>query len=169
MALSDLHTRTHLTLAFGGGFALIVALVAIGAQGVGALADLPGQTVQAQQQAASVRLWLYALGALGLAGGCITFWFLARSISEPLTEAIYIAETVGAGDLSQEFSTERGGEFGRLLGAMGHMEDILTDLVTRIKASSDGIAQAAREIDGGNTDLTARTHEQAAARTSSDA
>jgi methyl-accepting chemotaxis protein len=57
--------------------------------------------------------------------------------------------TVASGDLSQEFHTERGGDFGRLLRALGSMEDTLTDLVTRIRGATDSIAVAARDIDGG--------------------
>jgi methyl-accepting chemotaxis protein len=78
----------------------------------------------------------------------------------PLDEAILIAETVTSGDLSQEFETERGGEFGRLLRGLGEMEDRLTDLVTRIKGSSDAIISASEQIAAGNHDLSTRTEEQ---------
>ncbi len=63
---------------------------------------------------------------------------------------------------AREFETERGGDFGRLLGGLGEMEDMLTDLVTRIKASSDSISSASHQIAAGNTDLSQRTEEQAA-------
>ncbi len=104
--------------------------------------------------------------ALGVGGLCLAVgavWALARSIEAPLSEAVYIAETVAAGDLSQEFDTERGGEFGRLLGGLGEMEDMLTDLVTRIRAATDSITTASHQIAAGNTDLSQRTEEQAAA------
>ncbi|WP_322107365.1 methyl-accepting chemotaxis protein [Paraburkholderia sp. J41] len=87
---------------------------------------------------------------------------LARSIGKPLADAIHIAETVASGDLSKEFSSDHGGEFGRLLGALAHMEDTLTDLVTRIKESTDTIATASQQIDAGNGDLSQRTERQAA-------
>ena len=79
----------------------------------------------------------------------------------PLGEAIFIAETVASGDLSKEFETERDGDFGRLLSGMGEMEDMLTDVVTRIKASTDSIVVASGQIAAGNQDLSTRTEQQA--------
>lgn len=87
---------------------------------------------------------------------------MTQSIMKPLENAIYIAETVASGDLSQEFDTELGGDFGRLLGSLGHMEDILTSLVERLQVSTSAIAVASREIAAGNNDLSKRTEDQAA-------
>jgi len=101
------------------------------------------------------------LACLALVAGTATAWLLTRSIVQPIGEALLIAETVASGDLSQEFETKRGGDFGRLLRGMGEMEDTLTDLVTRIKASTDSIAVASRQIAAGNQDLSSRTEEQA--------
>ncbi len=132
-----------------------------------ALADLQTRQVRARGQVvesdiATARRWMLALGLAALLTSGIVVWRLARSIAQPLNEAIHIAETVASGDLSQEFSTERGGDFGRLLGALGGMEDTLTDLVSRIKASTDSITLASRDIAAGNADLSRRTEEQAA-------
>ena len=77
---------------------------------------------------------------------------LRASIVAPLNQAILIAETVASGDLSQEFNSDLEGDFGRLLGALGTMEDTLTDLVSRIKQSTDSITASAADIDHGNTD-----------------
>ncbi|NVM86800.1 methyl-accepting chemotaxis protein [Variovorax sp. SG517] len=109
----------------------------------------------------SGRRWIVGLAALAIVAGSAIAWLLTRSIVQPIGEALLIAETVAAGDLSQEFETERGGDFGRLLRGMGEMEDTLTDLVTRIKASTDSIAVASRQIAAGNQDLSSRTEEQA--------
>lgn len=132
-----------------------------------ALAELQTRQVRARGQLvesdmAAARRWMLALGLAALLASGIVGWRLARSIAQPLNEAIYIAETVASGDLSQEFATERGGDFGRLLGALGGMEDTLTDLVSRIKASTDSITLASRDIAAGNADLSRRTEEQAA-------
>ncbi|MEO8022242.1 methyl-accepting chemotaxis protein [Polaromonas sp.] len=136
-------------------------------QEVQALAALQTQRVQARGQAVegdvgSARRWMIGLGLAALLIGGTVAYRLVRSIEQPLNEAIHIAETVASGDLSQEFSTERGGDFGRLLGALGGMEDTLTDLVSRIKASTDSITLASRDIAAGNSDLSRRTEEQAA-------
>jgi len=117
---------------------------------------------QAADQAGSARALMIALALATLAVGAIYAFRLTRSIEQPLGEAVYIAETVASGDLSQEFATERGGEFGRLLSGLGEMEDMLTDLVGRIKESTDSISGASQQIAAGNTDLSQRTEEQAA-------
>jgi methyl-accepting chemotaxis protein len=116
-----------------------------------------------EQSIDGTRRLLIGMGLLALATGIGWTVGLVRSIVRPLDEAIFIAETVAAGDLSKEFETERGGEFGRLLRGMGEMEDTLTDVVTRIKASTDSIVTASREIAAGNQDLSSRTEEQASA------
>ncbi|MDR6855406.1 methyl-accepting chemotaxis protein [Variovorax guangxiensis] len=116
-----------------------------------------------EQSIDGTRWLLIGLGLLALATGIGWTVGLVRSIVRPLDEAIFIAETVAAGDLSKEFETERGGEFGRLLRGMGEMEDTLTDVVSRIKESTDSIVTASREIAAGNQDLSSRTEEQASA------
>ena len=171
MTLTHLKTRTVLPLAFA---ALLLFMLAQAALGIGGLRDvsrLQHQALEREQPALMAAMdeqvasltWLIGLlaGAGMLLGvGCAVA--LVRAITRPLDEAITIAETVAAGDLSQEFKTERGGDFGRLLGALGTMEDTLTDLVTRIKGSTDTIAVASKQIDGGNVDLARRTEQQAA-------
>ncbi len=72
-----------------------------------------------------------------------------------------IADTVTSGDLSQEFESTRGGEFGRLLRGLGAMEDRLTEVVTQIRSTSDAIMVASDHIASGNLDLSSRTEEQA--------
>ncbi|MDM0021333.1 methyl-accepting chemotaxis protein [Variovorax saccharolyticus] len=107
------------------------------------------------------RMNLMVLAAIALALGSALAWMLTRSIVQPIDEALLIADTVAAGDLSQEFETRRGGDFGRLLRGMGEMEDTLTDLVGRIKTSTDSIVTASGQIAAGNQDLSSRTEEQA--------
>lgn len=136
-------------------------------QELAALAETQARQARAGGQAveagiASAQRWMLGLGLAALLVAVAVAWRLGRGIAQPLNEAIYIAETVAAGDLSQEFSTERGGDFGRLLGALGDMEDTLTDLVSRIKASTDSITLASGDIAAGNADLSRRTEEQAA-------
>ncbi|OAK66700.1 hypothetical protein A3K87_05685 [Variovorax paradoxus] len=121
--------------------------------------DSTASDIEARYQ--SGRVYLVVLAALALALGSVIAWLLTRGIVQPIGEALLIAETVASGDLSQEFETDRGGDFGRLLRGMGDMEDTLTDLVTRIKASTDAIAVASRQIAAGNEDLSSRTEQQA--------
>ena len=148
----------------GAAFGIVLLLMATGlAIGISGLQEVAGSGVAPElaRHIASTRNLMagFGLAALLAAVGC-SVW-LARSIMQPLGEAIFIAETVASGDLSKEFETERGGDFGRLLRGMGEMEDTLTDVVTRIKASTDSIVVASGQIAAGNQELSSRTEEQA--------
>ncbi|WP_018903820.1 methyl-accepting chemotaxis protein [Variovorax paradoxus] len=148
----------------GAAFGIVLLLMATGlAIGISGLQEVAGSGVAPElaRHIASTRNLMagFGLAALLAAVGC-SVW-LARSIMQPLGEAIFIAETVASGDLSKEFETERGGDFGRLLRGMGDMEDTLTDVVTRIKASTDSIVVASGQIAAGNQELSSRTEEQA--------
>ena len=123
------------------------------------------QSQQLMTEVQRSRWWLLALGAWVFIS-CAWSWFsLRRGIVVPLQEAILIAETVAAGDLSKEFSSSATGEFGRLLTALSTMEDTLTELVGRIKQSTDSLAVSAYEIDAGNSNLSSRTEQQVSALT----
>ena len=147
MAWDNLSMRTRLGAAFGVIVLLVAVMMAM------ALGQIPD---------GSTRGWIWGLGAVVLVFSVVCWFRLVGAIEVPLKEAEFIAETVAAGDLSKEFETDRGGDFGRLLGGLGEMEDMLTDLVTRIKAASDAISSASQQIAAGNTDLSQRTEEQAA-------
>jgi methyl-accepting chemotaxis protein len=122
---------------------------------------LEQRIAQADSDAVAARYLMLGLGGSALLVGLGSAYGLMRSIVAPLDEAILIAETVAAGDLSQDFESSRGGEFGRLLGAMGTMEDTLTDLVSRIKETTDPLSAASKEIAAANADLSLRTEAQA--------
>jgi methyl-accepting chemotaxis protein len=125
--------------------------------------DLEMRLQGMQEHLQSMQYWMAGLMAVTIAVAVFALLSLRRGIVAPLNQAILIAETVAAGDLSQEFSSDLSGDFGRLLGALGTMEDTLTDLVSRIKQSTDAISLSAGEIDAGNTDLSRRTEDQVSA------
>ncbi|MEY2685677.1 MAG: hypothetical protein RJA09_2822 [Pseudomonadota bacterium] len=162
MFAGDIKIGTRLACAFGA-MVLLTALTAwIGATRI---RDLQQTT---QGPAPSTRVTdpdkgtgaLWGLAFLTLLVGTASAMGLNKAVSAPLGDALHIAETVASGDLSHDFDNQRGGEFGRLLDALGTMEDTLTDLVGRIKSSSDAIANHASDIAGGNQALALHTQEQ---------
>jgi methyl-accepting chemotaxis protein len=155
MALSSWKVSTRLYMAFVVPSVIALAMAAIAASSLGR------QAAGTNDGLATVQ-WLWALAGLTLVLGIVFARGLVRSIVTPLDEATLIAETVASGDLSQDFETQRTGEFGRLLGALGNMEDTLTDLVSNIKESTASIGVASRELASGNVDLSQRTEGQAA-------
>ncbi|WP_027013941.1 methyl-accepting chemotaxis protein [Comamonas composti] len=101
------------------------------------------------------------------AGGACTLlsillgWLLTRSITAPLRQAVHIAETVAAGDLSTQITVVRKDEAGRLLSALGSMNASLVRIVGDVRSASAGIATEAAQIANDNAQLSLRTEEQA--------
>ena len=162
MTLNNLKIGTRLMLAFGGIALLVALLMAMGLSAIGsaeqALPQGAGQAALGHLQ--SARAWIIGCGCAVFVLALVAVLILRQSIVAPLNQAILIAETVASGDLSQEFSSDLQGDFGRLLDGMGTMEDTLTDLVSRIKQSTDSITASAADIDRGNTDLSRRAEDQ---------
>lgn len=162
----------RLVIAFFSISVFVLALMGIAWSAMtDVLAALKAGSLGAQQAQALLsevelsRWWLLGLGCW-ICISCAWSWVsLRRRIVAPLQEAILIAETVASGDLSKEFSSNAEGEFGRLLTALSTMEDTLTELVGRIKQSTDSLAVSAYEIDAGNSNLSSRTEQQVSALT----
>ena len=150
----------QLGVAFGTVLSMMVAGLVIG---IACLQDVAAGSVapELSSRIDFARNLMLGTGCVALLAGIASCVWISRSIAHPLAEAIFIAETVASGDLSKEFATEREGDFGRLLSGMGEMEDMLTDVVTRIKASTDSIVVASVQIAAGNQDLSSRTEQQA--------
>jgi methyl-accepting chemotaxis protein len=115
------------------------------------------------QTVASSRTILGAVGSAALAVGALLAYFLSRSITGPLREAVEVARTVAAGDLSRKVEVHSRDETGELMEALKSMTDNLNRIVARVRASTDTIATASAQIAAGNQDLSARTEQQAGA------
>ncbi|HVK94816.1 MAG TPA: methyl-accepting chemotaxis protein [Noviherbaspirillum sp.] len=97
-------------------------------------------------------------GALsGLALGLL----ITRSITRPLDQAVLVARTVAAGDLTSRIEVHSQDETGQLLQALKNMNDSLVNIVGEVRQGTDTIATASNQIAAGNLDLSSRTEEQA--------
>ncbi|MEC4722548.1 methyl-accepting chemotaxis protein [Noviherbaspirillum sp. CPCC 100848] len=110
---------------------------------------------------ADAKLGLAGLGALALALGALLAWLLARSITHPLRDAVDIAQTVAAGDLTRDIDARSQDEVGRLLAALKQMNASLLKTVLDVRNGTDMIATASHQIAAGNLDLSSRTEQQA--------
>jgi methyl-accepting chemotaxis protein len=87
---------------------------------------------------------------------------LTRSITVPIAQAVGLAQTVAAGDLTSTIVVDRKDEAGQLLAALRSMNESLVGIVSQVRQSSDSIATGSAQIATGNADLSQRTEEQAA-------
>lgn len=163
--LSKLKIGTRLALAFGGPVLLVLLLMTMALSGISAAQHALPSGSAALAHLHSARAWTVGCGVGAIVLAIAGVVGLRRGIVLPLNQAILIAETVASGDLSQEFSSDLHGDFGRLLDALGTMEDTLTDLVSRIKQDADAISASAVHIDHGNVDLSRRAEDQVSSLT----
>ncbi|MBV5293531.1 MAG: HAMP domain-containing protein [Curvibacter lanceolatus] len=86
---------------------------------------------------------------------------LVRSITQPLAQAVDLAQSIAKGDLTHDTRTERQDEFGVLLNAMSGMATQLRSVVGEVRTGMDALNVASVEIANGNQDLSSRTEQTA--------
>ncbi len=104
---------------------------------------------------------MLALGALAAVAGAAIAWFITRTITRPIGEAVQVAEKVAAGDISSRIDVHSKDETGRLMAALKAMNESLVRIVREVRTGTDTIATASSQIASGNQDLSSRTEEQA--------
>ncbi|WP_157119380.1 MCP four helix bundle domain-containing protein, partial [Azohydromonas lata] len=107
------------------------------------------------------RIAMIALGMVALLVGAGMAWALTHSITVPVHQAVQVARTVAAGDLTSNINVTMQDETGELLRALDDMNHSLVRIVTQVRQSSDSIATGSQQIASGNADLSQRTEEQA--------
>ncbi|WP_374517876.1 methyl-accepting chemotaxis protein [Undibacterium squillarum] len=112
-----------------------------------------------QISTATILLIIILSGSLGVGiGGAV---LITRSIIQPLSEAVKVANIVASGDFRSEISTEFNDEPGQLLQALNQMNNGLSGTIAQVRASTELITAASEEIASGNLDLSSRTEQQA--------
>ncbi|WP_374538502.1 methyl-accepting chemotaxis protein [Chitinimonas taiwanensis] len=110
----------------------------------------------------SARNLMLVMAVLAILIGISAGWLITQSVVVPVRQAVQLAETVAAGDLTQKIETDRNDETGQLIKALKSMNDGLLQIVGDIRTSVETINTASQEIAAGNIDLSQRTEEQAA-------
>lgn len=118
------------------------------------------QSLRAGQQRL---MWIAVVAALALV---VVLLFIAqllvRGITQPLEQAVGVAQSIGQGKLSVQVGTMRKDELGQLLNALQSMADQLRSVVSDVRIGVDAVSSAAGQIASGSQDLSARTEQSAA-------
>ena len=107
------------------------------------------------------RAQLILLALISIAAGVIMGWYIVRSITRPLNDAVQFAGAIAEGDLTRTIHIAQKDETGVLLQALMEMKNRLLVIVQEVQNGSENISSAAAQIVAGNQDLAARTEEQA--------
>jgi methyl-accepting chemotaxis protein len=110
----------------------------------------------------SAHILMIALGVVATLVGIVAAYVITRSITHPMNDAIRIARTIAAGELTSRIEVTNTNETGQLLQALKDMNDSLSKIVGEVRNGADTIVTASGELASGNLDLSSRTEEQAA-------
>ncbi len=110
---------------------------------------------------AKLTVWLYVILSSAAALGALFAWTITRSITQPLQEALSLAETVAEGDLRSQVTVSGDDEVTSLFQALKNMNDSLASTVGQVRTGTETITVASQEIASGNADLSSRTESQA--------
>jgi methyl-accepting chemotaxis protein len=119
------------------------------------------KTGEAQYEQA--RLLLLGVAALSLVSAVAIAVLITRSITRPMRQAVQVAKTVAAGDLTSHIEVNSTDETGELLAALKEMNASLQTIVGQVRSGTATLATASNEIANGNLDLSSRTEQQASA------
>ncbi len=104
------------------------------------------QTERRSAEAGEKKALLLAITLLAIALGLVISWLIVRQLTQPLAQAVRIAERIGTGDMTEQPRQPRSDEFGQLLDALERTRGSLRDLIGRISAITGQLASAAQEL-----------------------
>ncbi len=124
-------------------------------------ARLGAMAADIQRGYESGRNMLLMLGAAAVALGVGFAWYITRTITQPISDAVRVAQSVSSGDLTSDIVVQTRDEAGQLMDALKSMNSNLVDIVGQVRSGADSMADATNEIAAGNLDLSNRTERQA--------
>ena len=120
--------------------------------------DLLGEMIAKQEQMSALdvtaaettyatgRMLSIALTVFAIIIGMIIAYFITRSITLPLSEAVTVATRVASGDLTHRIDSKSTDEVGKLMHALKDMNDNLSKLIREALENSDAVSSAATEL-----------------------
>lgn len=110
----------------------------------------------------SAKQMMLMLAMLAIVLGVLAAFFITRSITRPLNQAVSVANSLAAGDLTVRIESSSHDETGQLLSAMHAMVERLSQIMTEVRASAESLATASEEISATTQSLAQSSSEQAA-------
>ncbi|MBS3805074.1 MAG: methyl-accepting chemotaxis protein [Oleiphilaceae bacterium] len=108
------------------------------------LEELQVQKMTGDSRQAGIFIFSATGGAVLL--GIVLAYFITRSITTPINQAVEVASQVASGNLSVTIDSNRTDEMGRLMAALATMVTGLRDLVRGIETGATNIACSAQEL-----------------------
>jgi methyl-accepting chemotaxis protein len=109
----------------------------------------------------SARTLMLTLAAVAIGLGALIAWFMTRSITAPVNEALSVANRLADGDLTVRIDTPSKDETGQMLLAMSNMITNLSQVVTDVNGGAQALASASEEVSATAQSLSQAASEQA--------
>jgi methyl-accepting chemotaxis protein len=126
----------------------------------GELMNELGKAASEQYNQARILMLTMSVAAFLFAAG-IAFW-VTRSITRPLGEAVGVANSLSEGDFSVKIDVQSRDETGMLLSAMKNMVERLSQIITEVRGAADNLSSASEEVSATAQSLSQASSEQAA-------
>jgi methyl-accepting chemotaxis protein len=124
------------------------------------LMDESGKAAGEAYNSARNLMLILAITALLVALG-IAYW-VTRSITKPLNEAVDVANALAGGDLTAKIEVTSTDETGKLLEAMKGMVAKLSQIIGEVRGAADALSSASEEVSATAQSLSQGSSEQAA-------
>jgi methyl-accepting chemotaxis protein len=117
------------------------------------------ESADAYSRARRAALLVFVITLLLAAAGA---FFVARTITGPIRQAVDHAEAIAAGDLNRPILVTGKSETGKLLQSMSDMSTKLSAIIHNVREGSTAVASAAAQVSASSQSLSQGTSEQAA-------
>jgi methyl-accepting chemotaxis protein len=117
---------------------------------------------EATQEYTSARNTMVGLGAAAIILALITAFFLTRSITRPINEALAVANSLATGDLTITVISNSTDETGMMMAALGNMVEKLQQVVGDVMGATDNVASGSQQLSATAQQMSQGATEQAA-------
>ena len=116
-------------------------------------------SADAYARARRAALMIFIVTLFLAAGGA---YFVTRSITRPIQQAVHYAQAIAGGDLTGAIQVGDESETGKLLQSMQEMSAKLSAIICDVREGSSAVASAAAQVSASSQSLSQGTSEQAA-------
>ena len=107
---------------------------------------IASQTSKRAEEAQTKKMQVIGITLLAIVLGVLISAVIVRQITQPLNQAVRMAERIGAGDMTGQGVDKRHDEFGQLLDGLGKTRSNLQSLIGHIGGITTQLAAASEEL-----------------------
>ncbi|MBC2731912.1 methyl-accepting chemotaxis protein [Thiobacillus sp.] len=110
----------------------------------------------------ATRTLIFIIAGIALALAALVGFWVTRSITKPVNEALNVANKLADGDLNVHIEAKGRDETGQLLEAMKTMVGKLSQIISEVRSASDNLSSASEQVSSTAQSLSQGASEQSA-------